>query len=92
MNDDVPAIACVPPEILKLILEKKGYRVKRETKHNWTLVLESDGEEEPVVIPKRGDLVGMEIMMGTLVASHILPGDYFSLKAQAEAEMKKKAN
>lgn len=88
------AIACVPPEILKLVLEKRGYKVTRETKYNWTLVPEEDTDDssEPIIIPKRGDLVSVEIMMGTLVAAHILPGDYFTLKAQVEAEMKKKAN
>jgi len=87
------AIACVPPEILKLILEKKGYKVKRETKFNWTMVAVTDEDEsEAIVIPKRGDLVALEVMMGTLVAAHILPGDYFTFKAQVEAEQKKKAN
>lgn len=86
------AIACVPPDVLKLILEKKGYKVKRETKYNWTLVAEMSEESEPIVIPKRGNLVALEVMMGTLVAAHILPGDYFTLKAKVEAEMKKKAN
>jgi hypothetical protein len=87
-------IACVPPEVLKRILELKGYKLKRETKYNWTFVLPGAPEDDPrtVVIPKRGDLVAVEVMMGTLVAAHILPGDYFILKAQVDAEVKKKAN
>lgn len=36
------AIACVPPEILKLILEKKGYKVKRDTKYNGDYPLDTD--------------------------------------------------
>ncbi len=86
------AIACVPPEWLKLVLEKKGYKVKRDTKFNWTLTRESEEDSEPIVIPKRGNLVSLEIMMGTLVAAHILPGEYFELKALVEAEMKKVSN
>lgn len=72
----------------------KGYRVARETKFNWTLVadLASGDVSEPIVIPRRGNVVSIEIMMGTLVASHMLPGEYFDLRAKVEAEMKKQLN
>jgi hypothetical protein len=86
------AVVPVPPEVLKRLLEKKGYRVVRETDYNWTLALDNDlGDiSEPLVIPKCGNLVSVEIMLGGF--SRILPNDYFVLKAQVEAELKKKAN
>ena len=31
-------LAPVPPGVLKLILEKRGYRVVRDTDYNWTLI------------------------------------------------------
>ena len=87
-------LVLILPEVLKLILEKKGYRVVRDTDYNWTLALPSDVGDisEPIVIPKRGDLLSMEITMGTLVTSFLLPGEFFSLKLQIEEELKKKAN
>lgn len=77
----VPAITPVSPDILKAILEKDGFRIDRETEFNWTLFK----DESPcpvIVLPKKGKLVSVTVMMGMLAQTKMDNKKYFSLLEQ----------
>ena len=59
----MPALRLISPIVLKEILLKYAYDVKDQDDYNWVLIR---GEESPLVIPKRGDLVAREIMENAL--------------------------
>lgn len=76
-----PAITPVSPDILKAILEKDGFRIDRETEFNWTLFK----DESPcpvIVLPKKGKLVSVTVMMGMLAQTKMDNKKYFSLLEQ----------
>lgn len=60
-----PALAPVPPDVLLTILEKAGFRVEKETEFNWTLFKE-DSPCPIIILPKKGKLVEVPIMMEIL--------------------------
>lgn len=77
----VPAITPVSPDILKAILEKDGFRIDRETEFNWTLFK----DESPcpvIVLPKKGKLVSVTVMMGMLAQTKMDNKKYFSILEQ----------
>jgi len=83
----MPAIACIPPWAMKEILEHFGYRVIAEDEYNWVLSDTRDhlgvaGEEakEPLILPKRGDLLAVDVMMDTFVNAKLDYQTYFALK------------
>lgn len=53
-------IAGIPPEALKRVLERNGYRAIDEDELNWLMVKE--GVDEPMVVPKKGRVLGVDIM------------------------------
>lgn len=76
-----PAITPVSPDILKAILEKDGFRIDRETEFNWTLFK----DESPcpvIVLPKKGKLVSVTVMMGMLAQTKMDNKKYFSILEQ----------
>jgi hypothetical protein len=56
----VPVLAGIPPEALKRVLERNGYKVIDEDMYNWLLAKGEDGE--PVVVPKIGRVLGVDMM------------------------------
>jgi hypothetical protein len=50
----------LPPEQLKEAFEAGGYRIIDQDQYNW--VLAKGDTDEPIVLPKRGKLVAIEIM------------------------------
>ena len=54
----MPAIAPVPPETLKEVLERDGWSVMIEGKYNWHLG--KNGQR--VTIPKDGEVVDLTVM------------------------------
>lgn len=62
----------IPPEALKRALEAAGYKVVDEGQRNW--VLARDKDPVPVIIPKDGDLVSVDIMQD---AYHKAPQEVF---------------
>ena len=60
-----PVLAPIPPNEFKVILEKVGFRIERETEYNWTL-FKADSPRSVVVLPKKGELVSVTVMMGIL--------------------------
>jgi len=77
----VPALAPVAPETLKRILELKGYRVVSEDDLNWALARDLKGE--PVIIPKAGELVALDVMSAALDTAQMSNSEYFRFRTQA---------
>ncbi len=80
----MPALAPIPPDTLKRILELSGYELIEEDKYNWVLAKGSD--ELPVTLPKRGQLVAVDVMMNILDRTKMDNKTYFDLLAEALAE------
>lgn len=70
------ALAHIPPEVWKRILELDGWTVLYEDSYNW--LLEKDGKE-PVALPKRIKLVPFEIHEHFMAVSEIHLARYFEL-------------
>jgi len=81
----VPVIAPVHPHILKTILEKYGFSVKRDTETNWTL-FKANSSCPVIVLPKKGKLVSITTMMGILDQLKMNDREYFSLLKQIKNE------
>jgi hypothetical protein len=75
-----PAVAPIPPGALKTILELYGFKVSAEDDYNWILADPHHPENEPIVIPKIGDLVAVEVMMQALIDSKLPFSAYLALK------------
>ena len=74
------ALAHIPPNILKRILELDGWKVTYEDGYNW--LLEKDGKE-PLAIPKRIKLVPFEIHEHCLAVAEMDLSKYWGLLARA---------
>jgi hypothetical protein len=53
------AVTSCTPEDLKKILELFGYKLYRQDSWNWSMVR---GVERPVIIPKCGELVSLDVL------------------------------
>lgn len=53
-------IAGIPPQSLKGVLERAGYKAIDEDELNWLMVKE--GVDEPFIVPKKGRVLGVDIM------------------------------
>ena len=70
---------------LKCVLELSGYIVAMEDEWNWSLV---KGAGLPIVIPRDGEFVAVEVMMNALEqADIVLPGTYFPLRDEAAKQL-----
>ena len=74
----MPAIASVPPDILKRILELNGWSILDEGKYNWIMVRNG----APLSIPRKGRLVSLPVLDACLITAEIAPGDYFEALEQ----------
>jgi hypothetical protein len=74
----------IPPKQLKRVLELRGYEVAAEDEWNWALAKDKG---IPIIIPKEGDYVAVEVMMNTLHKAGLMLGDYFPLRDQAAKEL-----
>jgi len=70
----MPAIALVPPSVLKDAMLSAGWRIHREDSFNWLLL--KDGV--PLAIPKRGRLVAREVMENCQIDGQLAPGELLS--------------
>lgn len=78
----MPAVAPIPPGAMKTILELYGWKIAAEDGLNWVFVDPSNKEADPVVIPKIGDVLALDVMMQTLIDTKMDLATYFSLKQQ----------
>jgi hypothetical protein len=77
--------APIPPKQLKRVLELGGYAVAMEDEWNWSMV---KGAALPIIIPKDGEFVAVEVMMNALEqADLVLPGAYFPLRDEAAKQL-----
>jgi hypothetical protein len=80
----MPAIAPIPPHILRAILELDGFRVISEDLYNWVLVKDA-ADVFPIILPKIGKLVAVDVLMGALHKAHMNNARYFELLELANA-------
>jgi len=73
-----PALSPVSPQVMKALLEKDGFRVSRETEFHWTLFKEN-ASMPVIVVPKKGDLLALDVMMGILDMIKMSNGRYAEL-------------
>jgi hypothetical protein len=78
------ALAPIPTYLLKAILELDGFKVAAEDSLNWVLVKEV-GEVLPIIIPKVGKLVAVDLLMGALHKAQMNDARYFELLELAKA-------
>jgi hypothetical protein len=78
-----PALAPIPPRQFKAILEKAGYSVESETKYNWTL-FKADAPVPVIVLPRKGKLVSVTVMMGVLDQISMNITTYFTFLKQIQ--------
>jgi hypothetical protein len=81
----MPALAPIPQALLKRILELDGFKVIAEDLLNWVLVKDVN-ELFPIILPKIGPLVAVDVMMGALHRAQMNNGRYFELRELANAE------
>lgn len=77
-----PALAPIPGWALKDILIEYGFKVSFEDEYNWILDEPKQPDVEPIVIPKKGEVVALDVMMDTIINARIPYGTYFALKAK----------
>lgn len=85
----MPALRPIPPWAMKEILERAGFQVIVEDEYNWVLSetkdhlgVATEGEKEPIILPKCGDLLALDVMMDTVfVKARLDLHSYFALKA-----------
>jgi len=78
-----PALTPIPPNKFRAILEKTGFRIERETEYNWTL-FKIDSPRSVIVLPKKGELVSLTVMMGILDQIKMDIKTYFDLLRQVQ--------
>ncbi len=69
----MPAVAPLPPEAIRDLLESHGYEIIGDDDYNWAFA--KGDSDEPVVVPKTVDLVPLEIAFH--IARKVGFNDYF---------------
>lgn len=77
-----PALSPVHPKTLRKILKFHGYVVVGEDDLNWALARMDD--DPPIILPKRGKLVAVEVMMDVLNKAAVDNATYFDFLSKAE--------
>jgi hypothetical protein len=74
---------------MKEMLQHFGFSVIAEDEYNWVLSETKNhsgvalaGEVEPIILPKLGDLLALDVMMDTLIKAKMDLHTYFALKAK----------
>jgi hypothetical protein len=81
-----PAIAPIPPDALRQVLELYGLKIIAEDQFNWVLSDSATSENVPIVVPKLGDLVSVDIMMQAFIDSKMPFNTYLALKEKVLGE------
>jgi hypothetical protein len=69
---------------LKRILELQNYKLVGDDEWNWAMAKEG---EVPLIIPKDGEYVAVEILMDTLVKAGLTLGKFLPLRAQSAKDL-----
>lgn len=59
------AVAPLPPNVIRELLEKKGYKLLAEDPYNWAFALKDD--DPPIIVPHTVDLVPLEIAFSVML-------------------------
>jgi hypothetical protein len=70
----------VPPLAFKQILELYGFKVISEDEFNWLLADPHQPDSEPLILPKIGELVAIDIMMQAMIDAKMGYATYFALR------------
>ena len=73
----MPAVAPVPPEKFKMILEHDGWTVHDQDAFHW--VMTHPNFDQPCLIPKDTDLVAVDLMMSLFRKSGWSLKSYFEV-------------
>lgn len=68
----MPAVALVPPKIVKDVMLRVGWVVFSEDSFNWVLLKNG----VPLAVPKRGKLVAREVLENCLIEGQLSPGAF----------------
>jgi hypothetical protein len=79
----MPAPKPVPPEVFKDVLLKHGFEIKEEDQYNWMLFKE-DSSFPVIGVPKIGELIALDTMMGILDIIEMNDGTFFELISQIQ--------
>ena len=71
-------LAPIPPNALLAILQLYGYKIIEESAYNWVLAREED--DVPLLLPKLGSAVPVEVMENAFEHSGMTLEVYFALK------------
>ena len=63
----------LPPDDVRILLEKRGYRLLQEDEYNWWFVLGED--DAPIVVPHGVDVIPLELVRS--VVSAVGTTEYF---------------
>ncbi len=74
----MPALCPIPPDIFKALLENYGFLVEKESEHNWTF-FKDDAPQPVIILPKKGELLSVDVMTGILNQLKINNKEYFEL-------------
>lgn len=80
----MPALSPVPPEILKNILSRLGFRVIDEDEAIWLMAKEQ--RDRPIPLPRDGDLVAVEVMEDVLARANMNDGLFLTLLKEVQEE------
>lgn len=80
----MPVPRSVPPAVLKEMVVRWGYKVIAEDEYTW--VLAQGDTDEPIVLPKEGDLVATDVLMNVLISAKLHLGAFLALKKQVMGE------
>lgn len=84
----MPAIACISPFSMKRILDLYGWGVIAEDEFNWVLAEKKPtGDDiEPVILPKLGDLLALDVQMDILIKTKLDLHTYAVLKQRVTGD------
>ena len=83
----MPIHAPIKPSIFKRVLELDNFEVIHEDDFNWSLFKDDFGLLQPIIIPKKVDLMPVDIMSNVLHRAKMPPGTYLDLLAKAKSEI-----
>ena len=85
----MPAIAPISPWAMKEILQLFGFEVIAEDEYNWVLSdtkehlgVAKESDKEPIILPKLGEVLAVDVMMDTVIKASLDLHTYFQLKAK----------
>jgi hypothetical protein len=80
----LPVPRSVPPPVFKEMLILWGWKVIAEDEFHW--VFAQGDNDEPIILPKEGEFIAVDVMMNTMITTKMHLGAYLALKRQVIGE------